>query len=170
MEITIIDTDETARQKLSILNRRFTFVFRYINLLLWISGMICILAGLSSGYTNHSSHDGHHTYTDYHIGTGIGIGALIIAAYLELYIFKLRQQLNKFKHSPTTYVFSDSSLKMSSVVSDCMINWRAIQKITPLKTCYLIITNNYSCPTIIILKSQISPDQLGWITNQIRKN
>jgi hypothetical protein len=169
MEITITDTAETAQTKLGFMNKRMLYVFRYISLFFGVFGPICLILGFSSGYTNHTSFDGHHTYSDYHLGTGIGIGFLLTAGYLELYLFKLRKSMRKFNYSITTYFFSDDGIKTTSDAAEISINWKAVQEIVPQKRGFLIATNNYSCPTMFFLNDQFSKAQLIWLKSKIIK-
>ena len=169
MEITVIDTPETAQIKLDLMNKRMTAVFRYISLVFLFFGPVCLISGLFSGYTNHTNFNGHDTYSDYHLGTGIGIGCLITAAYLEFYIFKLQKNMRKFRYSVTTYFFSDDGIKTSSDSIGTVINWNAIQEIIPQKKGFLIATNNYSCPTMFFLNDQFSVEQLAWLKRKLIK-
>lgn len=169
MEITIVDTAETAKVKLDLMNKRMVFIFRYLSLVLVFLSSICLLLGFVSGYTNHSSFNGNHNYSDYHLGTGIGIGCLITAAYLELYIFKLRKKMQKFKYSITTYIFSNEGIKTSSDSSETVINWNAVQEIVVQKKGLLIATNNYTCPTMFFLNDQFSLEQIAWIKQKSTK-
>ncbi len=169
MEITITDTAEMAQTKLGLMNKRMLYVFRYISFFFWFLGPIFLLAGYTSGYTIHSSFDGHHTYSDYHIGTGIGIGFLLTAGYLELYLFKFRKSMRKFKYSIATYFFSDDGIKTVSDAAEIAVKWNAVQEIASQKKGFLIATNNYSCPTMFFLNDQFSKAQLIWLKSKLSK-
>ena len=167
MEFEIIETPETAKIKLNLMNKRMVFVFRYLSIVFIFFGAICTIVWSNSSYSNHSSLNGHHTYTTYHVGLGIGIGTLITAIYLELYVFKLKKTLNKFKLGIVKYTFSASGIKVDSPELEAKVNWKAIEEIKTRKGNILLATNNYSCPTMTFLKDQISEEQLTWIKSQI---
>lgn len=182
MEFTIHDSTETAQIKLKATKHRVIFVFRYLSLILLFLGVISLIFWYVSLYTNHSSVTGstrpiannstiveQHHYTTYHVGLGIGLGTLIVTAYLELYIFKLKKTLGKFSFSAATYNFSESVIKVTSSEFETIIDWKAVKGIRKLKGKVLVETNNYSCPSLLFLESQISPDQISWIWHRIRK-
>ena len=169
MEISITDTELTAHRKLVMLNKRFYTVFLYLSIFFLILSPICLIAGYKSAYTNHSSDDGYHNYTDYHFATGLGIAALISGLYFLVFTLRFHKRMKQFDHSPTTYTFNESGIKASSETGESFIKWSALKRVHRLKGGYLISTNNYSCPTLLLLNSQISNDEIDWISNQIRK-